>query len=60
MRTGKARLIEQLEDLLYDYEYGGEGFQSKCSIVDKWADRIMFDINHDIISKETDEPTTAP
>ncbi len=54
MRTGKARLIEQLEDLLHDYKYGDNGFRSPGWLVDKWADRIMFDINHDIISKETE------
>lgn len=54
MRTGKARLIKHLEDLLNEYEYGVEGYRPGAPLVNEWADRIMFDINHGIISKETE------
>lgn len=56
MRTGKARLIEQLEDLLFEYEWSREEYPVLAT---EWADRIMFDINHDIISKETDGTATT-
>lgn len=57
MRTGKARLIEQLIELLDEYDWTREEYPVLAS---GWADRIMFDINHDIISKETNGTPTAP
>lgn len=54
MRTGKARLIEQLEDLIYDYQEDVNDIENIPYLLNKWADRIMFDINHGIISKETE------
>lgn len=47
MRTGRARLIEWIQDIIATEMYGG-GYYT----VEEWADRIMGDINRGIISKE--------
>lgn len=48
MRTGRARLIEWIEDIQYAAEH------HSVVTVDEWADRIMDDINLGIITAEVD------
>lgn len=50
MRTGRARLIEWIEDIQHDVNasYGSEVY------AEEWADRIMEDINLGIITAEVD------
>ena len=50
MRTGRARLIEWIEDVQRDVT-GGYGFGITAG---EWADRIMEDINLGIITAEVD------
>lgn len=48
MRTGRERLIEWVEEILYDSEH------YNVTSVEEWADRIMEDINLGIITAEVD------
>ena len=57
MRTGRARLIETLGDMLFDQS--GVDHSEYWTVIaayqflsEEWADRIMEDINRGIISKE--------
>lgn len=50
MRTGRARLIEWVEDI--QANMGETDFWNVQA--EEWADRIMDDINHGIITAEVD------
>lgn len=53
MRTGRARLIEWIEDIKDDAAFmNGVGSFSP----EEWADRIMEDINRGIIAPERPGP----
>ena len=48
MRTGRERLIEWVQDIQADaYQSRGD-----YNSAEDWADSIMWDINHGIITKE--------
>lgn len=49
MRTGRARLIEWVQDIQLDTEEGEYMLPAT-----EWADRIMEDINLGIITAEVD------
>lgn len=51
MRTGRARLIEWIEDIQSD-PLDAYGFSETTA--SEWADRIMEDINLGIITAEVD------
>lgn len=45
MRTNRARLAEWVSDIIADAD---------CLTASEWVDRIYFDINHGIITKDAD------
>lgn len=53
MRTGRARLIEWIQDI-QNNAVGAEKGKDEYVFDDEWADRIMEDINLGIITAEVD------
>lgn len=51
MRTGRERLQETLEDLVHEISYN-ETLSEDLELIPGYVDRIMWDVNHGIISKD--------